>query len=109
MEDPYNIYPGLQDHDNWKGPSAGPTGEVSVLDWREVAGGDGMYTLVDPEEGRYVYATRHYGGHSRFDQKLGYRTNIQPRRAEGLPPYRFIWATPIHLSPHDSNVEGSSS
>ncbi|HSR40560.1 MAG TPA: hypothetical protein VLL48_00270, partial [Longimicrobiales bacterium] len=47
MADPYNIYAGLQDHDNWKGPSAGPTGEVSMLDWREVAGGDGMYTLVD--------------------------------------------------------------
>ena len=104
MQDPYNVYAGLQDHDNWKGPSAGATGEVSMLDWRVVAGGDGMYTLVDPEEGRWAYTTRHYGGHSRFDMKLGYGTDIQPRREEGLPPYRFIWATPIHLSPHDSDV-----
>ena len=25
MDDPYNVYGGLQDHDSWKGPSNGPT------------------------------------------------------------------------------------
>ena len=26
MEDPYNIYAGLQDHEHWKGPSEGALG-----------------------------------------------------------------------------------
>ena len=26
MDDPYNVYGGMQDHDSWKGPSNGPTG-----------------------------------------------------------------------------------
>ena len=30
MEDPYNIYGGLQDHDSWKGPSNGWAGEISA-------------------------------------------------------------------------------
>ena len=30
---PYNIYAGLQDHENWKGPVNGPNGEVGIEDW----------------------------------------------------------------------------
>ena len=30
MEDPYNIYGGLQDHDSWKGPSNGWAGEITL-------------------------------------------------------------------------------
>lgn len=104
MEDPYNIYAGLQDHENWKGPSNGALGEVRASDWVAVGNGDGMFTLPDPTDSRWLYTTRQYGGLHRVDQKLGYRTDITPRREEGLPPYRFIWATPIHLSPHDSRV-----
>jgi hypothetical protein len=40
----------------------------------------------------------------RVDQRLGIRTNITPRREEGRPPYRFLWATPFHISPHNGSV-----
>jgi len=104
MEEPYNIYAGLQDHENWKGPSNGAMGEVTTYDWVAVGNGDGMFTLPDPIDSRWLYTTRQYGGHNRVDQTLGIRTDIMPRRGPGLPPYRFIWATPFHISPHDSNV-----
>jgi photosystem II stability/assembly factor-like uncharacterized protein len=103
-EDPYNIYAGLQDHENWKGPSNGPSGRVDDQDWLAVGDGDGMFTLPDPTDSRWLYTTRHYGAHERLDQKLGYRKNITPQPAAGKPPYRWLWCTPIHISPHNSSV-----
>jgi photosystem II stability/assembly factor-like uncharacterized protein len=104
MEDPYNIYGGLQDHEMWKGPSNGPAGEITMFDWVALGGGDGFFTQPDPEDSRWVYTTMQYGGHYRVDQKLGYRVSIQPQRESGKDPYRFIWCTPIHFSPHNSNI-----
>lgn len=103
-EDPYNIYAGLQDHENWKGPSNGPSGRVDDQDWIAVGDGDGMFTLPDPKDSRWLYTTRHYGAHERLDQKLGYRKNITPQPPAGKPPYRWLWCTPIHISPHNSQV-----
>jgi photosystem II stability/assembly factor-like uncharacterized protein len=104
MEDPYNIYGGLQDHDSWKGPSNGWSGAVTIADWVTVGGGDGMYNVVDWENGRYVYNCREFGSHGRLDQTLGIRENIAPRRPKGQPPYRFNWTPPIALSPHNSQI-----
>jgi hypothetical protein len=63
-----------------------------------------MFTVPDRTDSRWLYTTRQYGGQQRIDQKLGYRTDIMPRRPAGQPPYRFLWATPFHISPHDSRV-----
>jgi photosystem II stability/assembly factor-like uncharacterized protein len=102
-DDPYNIYAGLQDHENWRGPSNTGMGRVTPDDWLAVGDGDGISTVVDPADSRWLYTNREYGAHSRVDQKLGYRVSIMPRRDSGQP-YRFIWETPIVLSPHDSKV-----
>jgi photosystem II stability/assembly factor-like uncharacterized protein len=105
MEDPYNIYAGLQDHEHWRGPSThSALRGISVHEWLAAGDGDGMYVQVDPRDSRWLYTTRHYGGHTRMDQKFGYETPIAPQAPPGRPPYRFIWATPIHISPHDSSV-----
>jgi photosystem II stability/assembly factor-like uncharacterized protein len=101
MENPYNIYAGLQDHDNWKGPSNGVNGSVGIEDWVVTTGGDGMYNAVDPTDSRWVYNTREFGNHSRFDQKTRERTVITPSRPQGQPPLRFNWIDPIVLSPHN--------
>ena len=104
MEDPYNVYTGLQDHENWRGPSNGPMGRIANDDWAAVGDGDGMATVPDPADSRWLYTTREYGGHERLDQKLGYRKNIQPQAAPGAPPYRFLWETPVAISPHNSQT-----
>ncbi|MEW6363548.1 MAG: hypothetical protein AB1714_02795 [Acidobacteriota bacterium] len=104
MADPYNIYGGLQDHDSWKGPSNGWSGEVTMDDWVTVGVEDGMYNQVDHHDSRWVYNTFQFGGHSRVDQKLGTRRDIKPRRGEGKEPYRFNWTPPLHISPHNSSV-----
>jgi photosystem II stability/assembly factor-like uncharacterized protein len=104
MEDPYNIYGGLQDHDSWKGPSNGWTGEVTLADWVTVGGGDGMYNVIDPTDGRWVYNNREFGAMWRLDQKTGVQTDIRPRRSAGATPLRFNWTPPIAMSPHNPGI-----
>lgn len=104
MEDPYNVYAGLQDHESWKGPSNGPGGKVTQDDWVTTGTQDGMYNRVDPTDSRWLYNSFQFGGQHRIDQRLHTRTNIQPRAKPGAPPYRFNWITPLALSPHDPKI-----
>jgi photosystem II stability/assembly factor-like uncharacterized protein len=104
MEDPYNIYGGLQDHDSWKGPSNGWAGEISLSDWVTVGGGDGMYNCVDPTDSRWLYNNREMGTMWRLDQKTGVQTSITPTRPAGTPALRFNWTPPIALSPHNPAI-----
>ena len=83
MDDPYNVYGGLQDHDSWKGPTNGPTGRITLEHWTTVGPGDGMYNQVDPTDTRWVYNTREMGNHGRFDQTTGERTVIAPPAPPG--------------------------
>ncbi len=106
MEDPYNIYGGLQDHDSWKGPSNGWAGEITLTDWVTVGSGDGMYNGIDPTDSRWVYNNREMGTMWRLDQKLGVQTPIMPRREResGKEALRFNWTPPIMLSPHNPAI-----
>jgi photosystem II stability/assembly factor-like uncharacterized protein len=107
LEEPYNVYAGLQDHEHWKAPSAVPSrGGETVSDWLALGAGDGIYIVPDTTDNRWVYTTREYGQHFRLDQKLGYRISIAPRRdsTQGRAPYRFIWEAPIYISPHSSST-----
>jgi photosystem II stability/assembly factor-like uncharacterized protein len=104
MEDPYNIYGGLQDHDSWKGPSDGWAGEIALADWVTVGAGDGQYNLVDPTDSRWVYNNREFGAMWRFDQKTGVPTDILPKRAAGQKALRFNWTAPLAMSPHNPSI-----
>jgi photosystem II stability/assembly factor-like uncharacterized protein len=104
MDDPYNVYGGMQDHDSWKGPSNGPTGRISLENWVTVGPGDGMYNVVDPTDSRWVYNTREQNSMGRMDQKTGIRTSIAPTRPAGQPRLRFNWIAPIALSPANPQI-----
>ncbi|MBU1474385.1 MAG: hypothetical protein KJ768_05920, partial [Acidobacteria bacterium] len=101
---PYNIYAGLQDHEAWKGPSNGWSGSVGFEEWVITGMWDGMYTKVNPQNNRWLYFTTQFGKHHRVDQLKGERTEITPTAAEGKPPYRYTWTTPIVLSPHNPDI-----
>jgi photosystem II stability/assembly factor-like uncharacterized protein len=103
MDDPYNVYAGLQDHDSWKGPSNGRSGQITLDYWTTVGPGDGMYNQVDPTDSRWVYNTREMGNHGRFDQTTGQRTVIAPPQPEGAT-LRYNWVAPIVLSPHNPQI-----
>jgi photosystem II stability/assembly factor-like uncharacterized protein len=103
MDDPYNVYAGLQDHDSWKGPSNGRNGRVTLDHWTTVGPGDGMYNQVDPTDSRWVYNSHEMGNHGRFDQTTGQRTSITPPAPPGVT-LRYNWVAPIVLSPHNPQV-----
>ena len=103
-QEPYNIYIGLQDHEVWKGPSNGWSGEIGDEDWVIVGMWDGMYSKVDPNDNRWLYFTSQFGAHHRVDQSTGERVAITPVAPKGADPYRFTWNTPIAISPHDSRI-----
>jgi len=104
MDDPYNVYGGMQDHDSWKGPSNGPTGRISLENWVTVGPGDGMYNVVDPSDSRWVYNTRELNQMGRLDQKTGVRAPIAPSRPPGQPRLRYNWIAPIALSPFNPTI-----
>jgi hypothetical protein len=104
MDDPYNVYAGLQDHDSWKGPSNAASGRITLEDWTTVGTGDGMYNQVDPTNSRWVYNSLQTGGQRRFDATTGRATSIEPDRDDGAPPLRYNWVTPLVLSPHNPQI-----
>jgi len=104
MDEPYNIYGGLQDNGSVKIPSNGPSGMITRDDWTSVGGGDGMFNVVDPADSRWLYNASQNGAIQRVDQKLGQSRSIRPRPPAGRPAYRFNWTAPIALSPHNSQI-----
>ena len=104
LEDPYNIYSGMQDHESWKGPINSWSGAVMLEDWVLVGLWDGMYNQVDQSDNRYLYTTAQFGGHLRVDQVNGTRSSIQPPSEGAEPKPRFPWTPAIQISPHDRDV-----
>jgi photosystem II stability/assembly factor-like uncharacterized protein len=104
MDDPYNVYGGLQDHDSWKGPSNAKSGSITLENWTTVGGQDGMYNQVDPTNSRWVYNSYQMGGQRRYDQLTGQAAVIQPQRPAGGPALRYNWITPLVLSPHNPQI-----
>jgi len=104
MEQPYNIYGGLQDNGSVKIPSNSIYGAITAADYTSVGGGDGMFNLVDPHDSRWLYNESQMGALMRTNQKTGERQSIRPQPSEGDPAYRFNWTAPILISPHNSRV-----
>ena len=104
MDDPYNVYGGLQDHDSWKGPSNGRWGRITLDDWVTVGPGDGMYNMVDPTNSRWEYNTRELNQMGRMDQQTGVRAVIAPPQPQGEPRLRYNWIAPIAMSPQDPSI-----
>lgn len=104
MDDPYNVYTGLQDNGSWKGPSNSIGSQITLDDWESVGGGDGFYNQVDPGDSRWLYNESQFGNIQRMDQKTGVIKRIRPAREKNKPPLRFNWNSPILISPHNSQI-----
>ncbi len=126
MQQPYNIYGGLQDNGSWMGPSATYRSEgILNHDWIKTGGGDGFLNLIHPEDEHTLYTESQYLGLSRLDLRTGQRRDIRPgdpkghisaRRnwdawGPGLPEPELgnamapaNWDAPFCISPHDANT-----
>jgi len=85
MRRPYYVYGGLQDNGSWGGPSQtrNPAG-ITNADWFRVGGGDGFYSLADPNDHNTVYTESQNGNMNRIDLRTGRNVSIRPR----VPPRR---------------------
>ena len=105
MEQPYNVYGGMQDNGSSRGPSTMKGGgPIPFEAWYRVGGGDGFYNVVDPTDSRWLYNESQFGAIQRMDQRTGQGRSIRYTRPQGQPALRWNWSSPILISPHNPEV-----
>jgi photosystem II stability/assembly factor-like uncharacterized protein len=98
MQEPFNVYGGMQDNGSWVGPSAS-VGGVEARDWQEVGYGDGFRVYPHPSDPNICYSEMQ-GAASiwRVDLEKQQSKIIKPYPVQGDPKLRFNWNTPITTS-----------
>jgi photosystem II stability/assembly factor-like uncharacterized protein len=102
MEEPYNIYGGLQDN----GTMVGSSRTVPNVrgSWERIFGGDGMFVSADPRNSSVVYVGYQFGNYFRLNRESGSRKYITPRHNLGEDRLRFNWRTPVVISKHNPDI-----
>ncbi|MCL7960846.1 MAG: hypothetical protein M8861_11670 [marine benthic group bacterium] len=104
MEQPYNVYGGMQDNGSWKGPSTVlENGGIRNFHWAEVGFGDGFDTSPDPEDSMRGYSMSQEGFLARWDLRTGERKDIRPAPAPG-GHLRFNWNAGFAQDPFDDGT-----
>jgi photosystem II stability/assembly factor-like uncharacterized protein len=108
MEQPYNVYGGLQDNGVWVGPHDARENRAwhqqGQYPWETIMGGDGMQIQIDSRNSDIVYTGYQFGNYYRIDREKEKQTYVQPKHELGESPYRFNWQTPILLSSHNQDI-----
>lgn len=108
LEEPYNVYGGLQDNGVWKGAHTARENRAwhqsGQYPWESIMGGDGMQIEVDSRNSDVVYTGFQFGNYYRLNLETGDNKYIQPKHNLGESPYRFNWQTPILLSKHNQDI-----
>ncbi len=101
MSVPYNVMGGLQDNGAWRGPSRSRVGSgIANGEWVSISGGDGFYSIADPEDPDTIYTSSQFGSITRFDAKTRTSRSIRPRETG----QRANWMSPFFLSPHNAKT-----
>jgi photosystem II stability/assembly factor-like uncharacterized protein len=101
LENPYNIYGGLQDNGSWRGPSRVLQGNaIYNFHWQSVGWGDGFGTLPIPRDPKMGYSMSQGGWLVRFNTVTGEQKDIRPPAPSGVK-LRFNWNSAIAINPLD--------
>jgi photosystem II stability/assembly factor-like uncharacterized protein len=102
---PYHICGGLQDNENWMGPSRTLTKEAILnSDWIALAGGDGFSCVFDSDDPQTIYTESQSGFVHRINLRNGQIKQLRPEPAEGAAAFRFHWNSPLIGSRHTKGV-----
>ncbi len=104
MDNPYNVYGGMQDNGSWKGPSRvlSQNGITNVY-WQMVSFGDGFDVVPDPSDSRYGYSMSQGGNLVRYDVLTGHTKYIRPPDPDTVK-LRFNWNAGIAQDPFDKST-----
>jgi hypothetical protein len=91
---PYRVYGGLQDNGSWFAPSAKPGG-IGNGDWKAIYGGDGFWTVPDPNDANIAYAESQGGNIGRVNLSTFKSVTIKPQEGPTDEKHRWNWNTPI--------------
>ncbi len=115
---PYNVLGNKQDEPTYRGPSnsrlAGVVGGIPRAMWHAVGGGESGWATPDPTDPNIVWSSASGSGMVggivvRFEENRRQLRNVEvwPDQsngpAEGVK-YRFVWDSPLLISPHDHNT-----
>ncbi|WP_223786782.1 WD40/YVTN/BNR-like repeat-containing protein [Marinicella meishanensis] len=103
MQEPYNIYGGLQDNGTLKGASTNLwyDNRYRGNDWERIFGGDGMHVNIDDDE-NYTYVGFQFGNSFRLGSAAPKR--ITPPNYVGEESLRKNWNTPVMMSTHNKDI-----
>ncbi len=108
---PYHVYGAAQDEGAFEGPSAAPTGAISLGEWHGVASGESTFVAPEPGNPNVTYGGAYYSAMLRQDNAVAQSHNVSPwptylpGAAAGETRYRFGWTHPIFFSPaNDSEL-----
>jgi hypothetical protein len=105
MQQPFNVYGGLQDNGSWMGPSEvwetpgfGPQA-IMTHHWTTIGFGDGFAAAVDPSDPEYLYSMSQGGNLHRVDLRTGEWKSIRPQRPADGTELRFNWNAGLGIDP----------
>lgn len=113
---PYNVLGNKQDEPSYRGPSnsrlIGRRGGGIVRGmWHSVGGGESGWATPDPVDPNIIWSSASGSGMVggivvRFeeDRRQFRSVEVWPQQSRGAASgvrYRFIWDSPLHISPHD--------
>ena len=119
-EIPYNVLGNKQDEPSYRGPSNSRIsnffggGGIARGMWHSVGGGESGWATPDPTDPNLIWSTASGSGMVggivvRFEEKRRQFRNVEvwPQQANGPAAdvkYRFVWDSPLQISPHDHNT-----
>ena len=117
---PYNVLGNKQDEPTYRGPSnsriQGRRG-INYIPrgmWHHVGGGESGWATPDPENPNIVWSSASGSGmvggivvRYEEDRRQYRQVEVWPEQSRGPASgvrYRFVWDSPIHISPHDHSA-----
>ena len=105
MDQPYNVYGGLQDNGSWAGPAyVWRNSGIRNSYWQELFFGDGFDVLSDPDNSRFGYAMSQGGNLGRYDLHTGQTSFIRPTHPDANFKLRYNWNAALAQDPFKNST-----
>ena len=113
---PYNVFGNKQDEPTYRGPSNSRLGQGRILRgmWHAVGGGESGWATPDPVDPNIIWSTASGSGmvggivtRMEVNRRQFRSVEVWPQQSNGPADgvrYRFIWDSPLQISPHDNNT-----